>query len=85
MKSEEKEGKVTAFLHGESLALFEKVLRLGIAGWSAGDFPTDKDGYMSPAALDRVPVSAWNELYQAIVETNTVTEEDLGNSPSPSQ
>ena len=81
----EEGGKVTAVIEGESLRMLEQVLCLGVAGWSAGDFPADKDGYMSPATLDRIPVPAWNRIYQAIVETNTVTEEDLGNSQSPSQ
>lgn len=60
----------------------EEVVRMGVCGWKAdaGSVQTFPDYELLPDdALDRIPVQAWTDLYHAISEVNTVTEEEAKN------
>jgi hypothetical protein len=61
----------------------EEIIRIGICGWGgegAPQFRTSKDGYLSRKSLGLIPFERWNELLTAVVEVNSVTEDDEGNS-----
>ena len=59
-----------------------EIVKLGVVGWSGPDAPECKlsRGYLSDRSLGRIPFERWSELLTAVVEVNTVTEDDEGNS-----
>lgn len=66
----------------EMIDHLEAVVRMGVAGWrmDGGSVQTFIDSPRLPDdAVDRIPVSAWVELYHRISEVNSVTEEEAKN------